>query len=167
MKKLILLLLISGLFFNCNQKQRYTQNSKEIDTVKSMIEAYNSKDYASAQSHYADTSKTRFNSDLMDSKEIPNYHQQNDANYSSRGFLDDGQEYEMVVDDKGHTWVNFWGDWKGTLKGNGKDVTIHIHLTSRFVDGKIVEEYGYWDPSEVIANLQDIAAQNSMQTESE
>ena len=165
MKKFLLISLISLLLFNCNQELRYTQNSKEIDAVKSLIEAYNNKDWATILSHYADSSKTRFNKDLMDSKEVPKYHQQNDASYSSRGFIGDNQDYEMVVDDKGRTWVNFWGDWKAILKGNNEEVIIHIHTTVRFVNGKIVEEYAYWDPSEVISNLQDIAAKNSLQIE--
>ncbi len=27
----------------------------------------------------------------------------------------ENREYEMVVTDKGQTWVNFWGLWEGTL----------------------------------------------------
>lgn len=162
MKKLFLLALTTILVFNCNQEQRYTQNSKEIDALKAVIEAYNNKDWAAAASHYADTSKTRFNNTEMDSKDIAKYHQQNDVNYSSRGFIDKDQEYEMVIDDSGKTWVNFWGDWEATLKGNGKKVMLHVHLTARFIDGKIVADYGYWDPSEIISNLQDIASNNSL-----
>ncbi|MFV9551134.1 nuclear transport factor 2 family protein [Algibacter sp. PT7-4] len=164
MKKIILLIFISVFVFNCNKTQRYTQNSAEIDAVKTLIKAYNNKDYATAITHYSDTSKTRFNKAFMNSKDVAKYHQQNDVNYSKRAFLDEGQIYEMVVDDEGKTWVNFWGNWKATLKGNNKDVVIFVHLTSRFVNGKIVEEYGYWDPSEVIANLQEIAAAKTEQT---
>lgn len=164
MKKLLVFSLIIFLVCNCKQEQRYTQNSKEIDAVKSIITAYNNKNWPTILSKYADTSKTRSNSHLMDSKDIIKYHQQNDVNYSKRGFVDQGQVYEMVTDNDGKTWVNFWGDWKATLKGNNEDVVVHIHSTSRFIDGKIVEDYGYWDPSEIISNLQDIAAKKSLKT---
>ena len=72
----------------------------------------------------------------------------------------------MVLDDKDRTWVNFWGDWKGTLVANQKEITIPIHLTYQFVDGKIVREYGYWDPTEVLLSLQAIEAAKKAEEES-
>ena len=36
------------------------------------------------------------------------------------------------------------------------------HRFIRLVDGKIVEDYGYWDPSEIILALQEIEAVNNM-----
>jgi steroid delta-isomerase-like uncharacterized protein len=150
------------LLFNCKQESRYTQNSKEIDVVKTIIKAYEDKDWETLINHYADSSKTIFNSSNMASKEIPNYHKQNDVNYETRGFIDEGQEFEMVTDDEGKTWVNFWGTWKGKLKATGKECTIPVHLTSRFIDGKIVEEYGYWDPTEIVLALQEVEAKNKL-----
>jgi len=159
MKKLFLLGLATIVFVACqNQPQRYTQSSPEIDTFKSLIKDYNEKNYESLVGHYSDTSKTSFNKNRMASSDIPEYHKANDANYSSRGFVDDGQEYEMVIDDEGKTWVNFWGTWKCILAANSKAITMPIHLTARFIDGKIVEDYGYWDPTEVITNLEEIEA---------
>ena len=52
---------------------------------------------------------------------------------------------EQIIDDKGRTWVNFWGVWKGTLKENSTEVIIPVHLTIQFKNGKVVEEYGFWD----------------------
>ena len=166
MKKLFLLGLTLLLFISCKQQEsRYTQSSPEIDTFKSLINDYNTKNYESLVSKYADTAKTNFNRDKMASKDIPNYHKANDVNYSSRGFIEPGQTYEMVVDDDGKTWVNFWGTWKGTLAANNKELTIPVHLTGRFIDGKVVEDYGYWDPSEVILTLQAIEAAKSLTEE--
>jgi hypothetical protein len=90
------------LFAACQeQKQRYTQKSTEIETVKTLIKNYNDKTYD--VSIYADTSKTFYNSkdkSLSPSETIA-YHQANDSIYSSRGFLAEDQEYEMVeTDDK-------------------------------------------------------------------
>lgn len=165
MKKVILLGLAIVLFTACNQQDtRYTQNSPEIDIVKKVIKDYNEKVYT--MSEYADTSKIYFNTktNFLTVDELVEYHQGNDAIYSSRGFLEEDQEYEMVVTDKGHTWVNVWLDWRGTLKENGKVFDMPIHMTYRFVDGKIVTTYGYWDPTEIVLELQEIERKAAAQS---
>ena len=103
----------------------------------------------------------------MTTAEAMEYHKANDANYSSREFLAEDQEFEMVTTDDGETWVNSWLDWRGTMAGNGKVINIPVHLTFRFVDGKIVREVGMWDPTEVVLNLQAIEAEKSMLAEAE
>ena len=69
----------------------------------------------------------------------------------------------MVLDDKGETWVNYWGVWKGTMAANGKTYEIPIHITSQFVNGKIVKSYGYWDnsPIQMDAMAMQIAAEKA------
>lgn len=157
MKNLFLLGLAIVLFSACDQKDtRYTQNSPEIDIVKKAIADYNTQQYD--MSIFADTIKTFFNTKTnpLIGDEVIAYHQANDANYSSRKFLEEDQEYEMVVTDKGHTWVNAWLDWQATLKESGKVIDMPVHLTYRFVDGKIVTTYGYWDPTEIVLELQEM-----------
>lgn len=169
MKNLFLLGLAIVLFTACNQQDtRYTQNSPEIDMVKKVIKDYNEKNYS--MTDFADTSKTYFNTktDFLTVDKLVEYHQGNDANYSSRGFLEEDQEYEMVVTDEGQTWVNAWLDWRATVKESGKVIDMPIHLTYRFVDGKIVTAYGYWDPTEIVLELQEIerkAAAQSVETD--
>ncbi len=165
MKKVVLLFFAGVLLLNCNQPQRYTQDSNEINAVKAIVNAYDNKDWETLTSHYADSSKSVFNKTKMMSKDIPDYHKRNDANYSERGFIEDDKEFEMVLDDEGKTWVNFWGTWQATMAANGKKITIPIHLTSRFVDGKIVEEYGYWDPTEIVLILQEEEAKSKLPAE--
>ncbi|WP_396589519.1 nuclear transport factor 2 family protein [Allomuricauda sp. R78024] len=167
MKKVFLLSIVACLFIACLPKgpERYTQNSPEIDTIKKLIANYDSKAFDTSM--YADTSKTYYNTkdNPMSPNETMDYHKQTDANYSSRSFQKEDQEYEMVVTDDGETWVNCWLDWKGTLAANNKEVTIPIHLTYQFVEGKIVREVGYWDPSEVVLTLQQIEAEAKMAEE--
>ncbi|GGD97585.1 nuclear transport factor 2 family protein [Planktosalinus lacus] len=165
MKQLILLGLAIVLFTACDQKEtRYTQQSPEIDIVKKVIQDYNEKNYG--MTDFADTSKTYFNTktDFLTVDKLVEYHQGNDANYSSRKFLEEDQEYEMVVTDEGHTWVNAWLDWQGTLKESGKVIDMPIHLTYRFVDGKIVTTYGYWDPTEIVLELQEMERKAAAQS---
>jgi len=163
MKKLFILVLTLAMFTACEQKDtRYTQQSPEIETVKKVINGYNSQQYDLTV--FADTSKTFFNTKTnpIGLKDIVAYHEGNDANYSERKFLDKDQEFEMVVTDEGHTWVNAWLDWRGTLKDNGKVIDMPVHLTYRFVDGKIVRTVGYWDPSEIVLELQAIEAEKTI-----
>ena len=173
MKKLIVLICALTVATACQQKEtRYTQQSPEIDTVKKLIAEYNAKDYS--MEFMADTAKTYFNSKVpMSKSELMNYHKDNDANYSKRGFLDEDQEYEMVVTDDGETWVNCWLDWQCTIAKTGKVIDMPVHLTYRFVDGKVVTQYGYWDPTEVVLEMMAIeekenaAAEASMMDEDE
>ncbi|MFT6995529.1 MAG: ketosteroid isomerase-like protein [Maribacter sp.] len=167
MKNIILVGLAIVLFTACKQKQRYTQNSPEIDSFKSMIKNYNDQNWEGMTVHYADTAKTYNNSsDIgISITEMVDYHKQTLTNLSNRGFLDKDQEYEMVVTDKGHTWVNFWGDWEGTLKANGNKIKIPIHLTGQFKDGKIVRTSGNWDNAPMVLALQKIEDMNNLAPE--
>lgn len=166
MKKLLLLGMATIQFISCQEGPvRYTQNSPEIDTIKKLIANYDGKTYDTSM--YADTSKTYYNTkeNPMSPSETMEYHKQTDANYANRGFLTDHQEYEMVLTDDGETWVNCWLDWKGALAANGKEFVIPLHLTYQFVDGKIVREYGYWNPSALVLELQKIEAEAKMAEE--
>ncbi|WP_412984820.1 nuclear transport factor 2 family protein [Pontimicrobium sp. IMCC45349] len=168
MKKTLILILCIVLLGCKEHEVRYTQNSPEIDALKENIKNYNDKNWEALTKHYADTSKTFFNTRKkgMSTKEIIDYHKANDENYSNRGFDLSESEYEMVVTDEGHTWVNFWGDWSATLKGNNKTVNIPVHLTSQFIDGKIVRESGYWDPTEIVLMLQEMEAAKAVDSTS-
>ncbi len=166
MKKLILLGLATVVFTACQEKTatRYTQQSPEIDAFKSIIKSYNDQDWEGMTVHYADTAKTYNNSsDIgLSLADMVEYHKQSLTNLSNRGFLDKDQEYEMVVTDEGDTWVNFWGDWEGTLKANGNKIKIPIHLTGQFKDGKIVRTSGNWDNAPMVLALQEIETNNNM-----
>jgi hypothetical protein len=160
MKKLFVLGLAIVLFVSCQErKQRYVQSSAEIDAVKSLLKDYHAGDWKAWAGHYADTAKIYFNTikgatvaeTIASLKQIL-------ANTSAYKFDDKNQWYEMVLDDDNETWVNFWGNWRGKLSANGKELVIPVHLTLQFVNGKIVEEYGYYDISEFVLSLQEIEA---------
>jgi hypothetical protein len=161
MKKSILLGLVIVFLSACqNQKTRYTQASPEIDKTKKLIQAYDAKNYESLASYYADTAKLFINSvdKSLTPKQLIKLHQTEDINFPERGFLKENQVYEMVLTDKGKIWVNFWGNWKGILKENNKVIKIPVHVTFQFINGKIVEEYGYWDNGPIILAMQEVEA---------
>jgi len=159
MKKLLFTGLLLVLFAACQNEQRYSQTSPEVEMAKSIIKDYDAKNYESLVSHYADTANVFLNSiTSFKASQLPDFHHKDDANFSSRGFIEEGQEYEMVLTDKGKTWVNFWGHWQGTLAANNKQIVIPVHLTIQFIDGKAVTEYGYWDNAPILSALQEIEA---------
>lgn len=155
MKKLILAGLTLGLFIACQNQERYTQESAQIDTYKKVITDYENQDWESFAMHYADTAKIANNVTEDQAKSLTEVIESNkeDASlFTSWDFVDEEDEYEMIVTDEGETWVNYWGLWQGTLKADGNTYEIPAHMTAQFVDGKIVKEFGYWDVSPLLFN---------------
>lgn len=166
MKKLILLGFVIVLFTACeNKEKRYTQQSPEIETFKEVIKAYQARDWETMRKHYADTTKimnntTKENAQTIDQELATN---KEDASlFSSWKYDPESVEYEMVINDDGETWVNFWGDWEGVLAANSKVYVIPVHITTRFVGGKIVREHGYWDISKLMLDIQAIETEQNM-----
>lgn len=159
MKRVFLLGLAIVLSLNACQKQekRYTQQSPEIDTYKKVIADYENRDWEALASHYADTAKILNNVTMKDAKtiaqEVP-MGKEDAPLFASWKYQPESVEYEMVITDKGQTWVNFWGDWEATLLANSKTYVIPAHITARFIDGKVVQENGYWNLSEIMLDLQ-------------
>lgn len=164
MKKLILMGLAVILFTACqnNQTTSYTRTSAEIDVTKALLKDYQDGNWEAWATHYADTAKIYHNTvkngttpaeTVEDLKAVL-------ANVSSYEFEQDEDQpwYEMVVNDNGNTWVYFWGTWKGTLAANGKELEIPVHLSLRFVDGKIAREEGVYNLAEFTAALAEIEA---------
>jgi len=142
------LILFVLLIFGCETKTRYTQQSPEIDIVKSNIGHYVDGNWDAYAASYAAGATIFFNA----TEENPASIQETIAGQkqtleplSSYSFDRTKDEYEMVVTDDGETWVNFWGLWKGTIAASGESFEIPIHITSQFVDGKIVKAHGYWN----------------------
>lgn len=166
MKKLVLIGCLLFFFTSCNNQHRYTQDSEEIEIVKAAINDYDYQEWDKLKSHYADSAQIFYNSRsrIFSPIELIDYHKNNDIGFSTRAFEDENREYEMIEDNNGKTWVNFWGLWKGNLAANNKQIIIPVHITYQFVDKKIVKEYGYWNSSEVQQELQKIEA-NKMESE--
>lgn len=166
MKKLVLISCLLFILVSCGNNPRYTQDSEEIEIVKAAINDYDYQEWEKLMSHYADTAHIFYNSRsrIFSPKELITFHKNNDASFSTRAFEDENREYEMVEDNNGKTWVNFWGLWKGNLTANNKQIVIPVHITYQFIDHKIVTEYGYWNSAELQLELQKIEA-NKLETE--
>lgn len=162
MKQLMLIGFAILTFVSCqNNSKRYTQSSPEIDIVKAALNDYDYQNWDTLVTRYADTAKIYHNTraNVLTPQDLPEYYQNNDVSFSTRAFEDENREYEMIVDNQGQTWVNFWGLWKGNLTNNNREIVIPVHTTTQFIDGKIVMEYGYWDRSELILAIQEMVAE--------
>ena len=166
MRKLFSITLLL-LIFGCNTEIRYTQQSPEIDISKAIIGNYVAGEWGEYASHYADGATIFFNTteDPSSIQEIIAGQKLSIEPLSSYSFDREKDEYEMVVTDEGETWVNFWGLWKGTIAATGESFDMPIHLTSQYVDGKIVKVHGYWDGtalSMALTKIQEEAAAAAM-----
>lgn len=167
MKNFLTLALTLILFTACKEEPpRYASASPEIDVVKAHVKDYEEGQWDSWIGHYADTAKVYHNTKKAGTPgELREGLSQILSNVSNYEFEDENIFYEMVIDDQGEKWVNFWGNWKGTLASGGKTLSIPVHLTMQFVDGKIVEEHAYYDLSAYSAEMRAMAATQTMEEE--
>ncbi len=154
MKNLFILGLAIVLSLSaCTQEKRYTQQSAEIDTYKKVMEDYKTQNWKDYPLHYADTAKIANNVVKEKAKTVTQAIEKSKEDAKLFDYKVQDMDYEMVVTDKGETWVNYWGVWTGTLKSTGKVYVIPFHNTAQFIKGKIVQEDGYWDNSEIVTDM--------------
>lgn len=157
-KHMLLIFLICLCIVACqNKPQRYFEASAEIETVKACLEAYENQDWESWELHYADTAKIYLNTNypISVNKMVENM-QKNVSYFSSYAFSKENSVYEMVIDKDGKTWVNFWSSWSGQTKITDKHVVIPVHITLEFINGKIAQEYAYYDTAITAKAIQEI-----------
>ena len=163
MKRLLLLGLSVILFTACQQEQRYFSESSEITSMKASITQYADGDWEAWSSHFSDTAKFYINSNkAINIDEFKQGQLGLLSSFSSYGFVKEGSFTEMVLDSDDETWVNYWATWKGTLKANGQEIDIPVHITSEYVDGKVVQLYNYWDSAPITNALAEIEEANNM-----
>jgi hypothetical protein len=142
--------------------ERWTKSSPEIDVAKGLVKDYQDANWASWSSHYADSAKLFHNSvDSITPQQLQDAFKMDNANYSKYGFIDKDSYFEMVTDDKYDKWVYFWGTWEGTLKNSNKKFLVPVHLATKFVNNKIVREYGYYNRSPLDMAIKEMQAGNA------
>lgn len=169
MKNLFLLGMALAFFVACqNKPQRYFTESAEIDSFKANISDYGSGDWVTWHTHFADTAKLYINSlKSISATDLENAQKEMLSNFSSYGFQDKGSFAEMVIDKDNETWVNYWANWHGTLKENGKEIDVPVHITAQYIDGKIVQIYDYYDTAPLTEALAEIEAEKMAMEEAE
>jgi hypothetical protein len=161
-KALFISLMLIGIM-GCQKKElRYTQNSPEIELYKKAIKDYELGNWDALASAYAADAKIGSNATEKNAVSVAANivaMKEGLTSLASYNFVAEDNEYEMVVTDKGETWVNFWGVWQGRLKANNELIETPVHLTAQFVDGKIVKEFGYWDNAPMVLAIQKLQAE--------
>lgn len=167
MKKLFLFGLATIMLFACqNQPQLYFSESAEIESLKTGIKDYEAQNWEAWLAQFADTAKVYHNSNKgITAKESANMHKGMLSNFSSYGFSEKGSFVEMVIDKDDETWVNYWATWSGKLKENGKELEVPVHITAQYINGKIAEEYAYYDTAPMNAALSEIEKANNLPVE--
>ena len=158
MKKLFLLGTAILLFAACqNQPQRYFADSTEINTLKAGVKAYETGDWDTWKSHFADTAKVFVNSDksINVAKRLEDL-SSGSTILSSYGFDHDKEYMEMVLDKDDETWVYYWAQWNGEFTTTKRKVSVPIHLAVQFIDGKIVTEHIYYDGTEMNKAIEEV-----------
>jgi len=168
MKKLILIGLAIVISTSCQQTEpRYFSSSPEIDTVKALLNDYYDGNWDSWKTHYADTAKIYSNTwkTAFSVQENQEALFKTISSVSSYKFDEEPIFFEMTINDEGQKWVNFWGNWRGIIKDSDVELEIPVHLTMHFVDGKIVEEYGFWNKSPFVTALIEVEASKMEETQ--
>lgn len=154
MKRILLLGFVVLTLAACEkQEQRYFAESAETKTLEAGISAYESGDWDTWRSHFADTAKIYVNSkeSISIDERVAALKGMTEA-FSSYGFDKEDDYIEMVIDKENETWVYYWAQHNGTMN-NGKELSIPVHLAVQFADGKIVAEHVYYDGTEMNAEL--------------
>lgn len=163
MKKVLIIAIASFFIVACQQpEQRYSQSGPEVDLAKGIIANYEAGNWDEMRAVYADTARIYHNSadESISADENIDGNKETVAMMSSYGFRtgEDSGDVEMVVTDKGETWVNYWGIWEGTMAANAQKLIIPVHITMQIADGKVVKEYGYWDTASLVLATQALEA---------
>lgn len=169
MKRIVLASIIVLAIVSCKQgPDRWTNQSPEIDVVKALVKDYEAGNWEAWKGHYADTAKLYHNttkpSSVGETLEGLRSYLETVTEYS---FSDKDIYYEMIIDDKNQKWVNFWGTWEGNIGALDRDLTIPVHLTLQFKDGKIVEEHGFYNMAEYAVAMSELAGQMEVEEETE
>lgn len=119
MKKIVVIAIGLFVLISCQDKQRYTQQSAEIETYKKALKDYEMANWESLASHYSDTAKVYYNATKKNPQTVAQMIEQDKNDvllFGTYNFVAEESEYEMVTTDKGEVWVNYWGLWQGDRK---------------------------------------------------
>ena len=108
---------------------------------------YHAGDWDAWKSKYSDTAKIFYNSadTSLTVDEAIAGHVQSIMPLSHYGFSDEETRITAVLDENGNMWAHFNGVWRATFSSTGESIAVPTAVEYLIVDGKIVEERGYWN----------------------
>ncbi len=152
MKKLLAVLLLA-ILASCQQapKNQVFVSGPDVDNIQKTIDAYVAADWTTFRAAYADTATSTHNKAKMDMDSLMRFHQNARKAYDKVEFETIAKE--MVQYEDGSQWTHYWGTWKGTIKGSSQAIEIPIHIAGHIVQGKITEDYLFYDPTPIVKAL--------------
>ena len=138
------ILLIFICAFGCTTN-RYTESCAEIEAFKKLNDAFVSGNMDAYGALYADSAKIYYNNRSPLTWQQAWYGMTESLAEFSTYKYGDNQDFEFVTTDNGEQWLSWWAVFEGTLMDTEHTIFVPVHITARFVEGKIVEESGYWD----------------------
>jgi hypothetical protein len=128
--------------------ERYTTTAPEIDASKAGMTAYLEGNWDAFRSGYTEDAEIFHNStSAMTIDETIASLQDGLTSVSSYGW-DDEQYWERIITDEGEVWVYFWGVWEAQHASSDTQFEVPVHIAWLYVDGKVTEEFGFWDSSQ-------------------
>lgn len=146
--KRILLLALCTLFISANafsQTGTHYTDGPIVDKLKAAVAAYNDGDLTTYRSFFADTARIYVNSpDPMTIDARLEEMKAGASGMDSYGLVN--VVYGHIKTAEGVDWGMIWGAWQGKI--GEEEWTIPIHTATRYVNGKAVEQWGFWDNSQ-------------------
>jgi hypothetical protein len=142
--KFVTVLVLFLMIKSCNQSEkRLARSSTEIDSVKELIQNFQNRDWNQWSTHYKSGAKVYHNNwntaaTVTETRESLSKLFSKEEKFQFKKPL----IFENARDDAGNiTGVHFWG-----VISNG-DSDLPMHLSFHFKNGKISEEYGFFNPA--------------------
>lgn len=152
MKSNFILILISLFCLSsCKQEGNNLIDQTVNDGIKMIADKfddYHKGNWKEWTEYYSDSAKVYYNTRTksMTVSEAAKMHENSVVPLSKYGFADN-MLIEKVETKNDTLKLLFTGYWQATLKENGKSFETPSLVYYHIVDGKIVEEYGFWDNS--------------------
>ncbi len=137
---------------------RYTTDAPEITAAKAGMDAYLAGDWDALRATFSDDAEVFHNSNQAVGPDESIATLKEGLQAVSSYSLSDEQYWEKVIDDDGENWVYFWGTWNGLHAATEKNLEVPFHMAWHYEEGKVVEEYGLWDNSQMLLAEQEAAA---------
>lgn len=141
----LLTLFISTAAYGQSPKGTHSNEGPIVDILKESIASYNSGDWNTYRSNFADTARFHINSpDPISLDERMSQLVEGLQGVESYEIVN--PVYAHIHTAEGLDWGMVWGAWVGTVAG--EEETIMLHTATRFENGKAVIQWGFWDSSE-------------------
>ncbi len=140
----------------------------ESAVIRSKFDDYHRGDWAAWRAAYHEDAPVYYNrvSDPMTAAEAAQMHADSVAALSSYHFDGATIRVGQWIDDAGDPWVSFNGHWIAVFSEASVRVVVPTAASYRFVNGKIADEYGYWDNSIMRRALEEVRASPSARSPS-